>query len=301
RARPARVKSQEVAPTFSGNRMRYIRNYLVWQISYFIATHFLEKKLADDLQSSLQNLVLAINARLPPAGYRHSIQQREGLDPEAVSSLMIIVSPLSPDNPWKGVHSRYRNELIVQWFYYLGVRRGELLGVRVEDINFQKNEVTIHRRADDVNDPRLDQPQTKTKARVLPMSSALASLTRDYIINRRSAFKGARKHTFLFCADKTGLPMSLPTVNKLFKELRTACPFLSGPLSPHVLRHTWNDRFSELMDKNGITEEEEKKMRSNLMGWSETSETAAIYTKRHVREKAKIALLKMQEQIINKD
>jgi hypothetical protein len=33
------------------------------------------------------------------------------------------------------------------------------------------------------------------------------------------------------------------------------------------------------------------------MGWSETSGTAALYTKRHTRHKANEALLEMQKQI----
>jgi hypothetical protein len=56
---------------------------------------------------------------------------------------------------------------------------------------------------------------------------------------------------------------------------------------PHVLgRHSWNTRFSELADKRQISAEVEKKVRSRAMGWSETSNTAATYTRRHVEREA---------------
>lgn len=95
--------------------------------------------------------------------------------------------------------------------------------------------------------------------------------------------------------------MSLPALNKVFNVLREKCPELPTSLSPHVMRHSWNDRFSEEMDKRQTAEESEKKIRSYLMGWSETSSTAATYTRRHTRKKAQEVSLKMQEQIKGKD
>ena len=62
---------------------------------------------------------------------------------------------------------------------------------------------------------------------------------------------------------------------------------MPADLSGHVLRHTWNDVFSKKMDEAGVTPENERQARSYLMGWSPTSDTAATYTRRHVREKAK--------------
>jgi integrase len=293
--------SDEVSPAFAGTRMRYIRGYLEWLVSDLLSRQSLEEEVSKTLRASLQRVVSAITARIPKGGSEKSVQQREGLPSEVVSALIRVVSPQSPDNPWKGEYSRHRNELIVHWFYYLGLRRGELLGIRVQDVDFRKGTVTIHRRADDALDPRTNQPQSKTKAREMPLGEGLRCLTYGYVMNHRSALKGARKHDFLFCADVTGKPMSLPTVNKMFKVLRTKCPSLPDSLCPHVMRHTWNDRFSDEMDKHRASEESEKKLRSYLMGWSETSGTAATYTRRHTRKKAQEVSLKMQEQWVEEE
>jgi integrase len=86
-------------------------------------------------------------------------------------------------------------------------------------------------------------------------------------------------------------------LNKVFVVLRRKCPDLPDDLAPHVCRHTWNDKFSEDMDKAKVSEETEKKMRSRLMGWSETSGTAATYTRRHVQRKAREASLALQKKI----
>lgn len=94
--------------------------------------------------------------------------------------------------------------------------------------------------------------------------------------------------------------MTLATVGKLFKELRERCPSLPEGLTGHVLRHTWNDAFSKKMDEGGVTPENERQARSYLMGWSPTSETAAVYTRRYVRNKAKEVSLGLQDQLVNK-
>ncbi len=292
---------KEVEPAFAGTRMHYIRGYIEWLVSDRLAKHGLDKQVSDNLVSSLKRVLSAITARIPKGKQHGALNQREGLAPELVVELLRVVLPQSLDNPWQGEYARQRNALIVHWLYYLGLRRGELLGVKVSDVDFRKGTVTIHRRADDANDPRTNQPQSKTRAREIPLDDGLKSLTYNYVMNYRSSLIGAKKHEFLFCADLTGQPMSLPTLNKVFKVLRDKSPTLPDSLCPHVMRHTWNDRFSEEMDKRKTSEESEKKMRSYLMGWSETSGTAATYTRRHVRKKAQEVSLKMQGEIKGED
>jgi integrase len=294
RMRLAVYSEAEVKPTFRGMRMLYIREYLRWFAAYISSKQNPYTKPRNNMAADLQYMLAALTARIPRGVNRSSLDQREGLEPELATELLRVVLPTSADNPWRAEHTRFRNNLIINWLYYLGLRRGELLGVRISDLDFRKGTVTIHRRADDANDPRVNQPQAKSKARVLSMAEGLRSLTYDYLMLHRAKQRTSRKHDFLFCAEASGQPMSIPTLNKVFDVLRAKCPTLPGDLSPHVLRHTWNDRFSEEMDKRGNNEESEKKLRSYLMGWSESSETASTYTRRHVREKARQVSLEIQ-------
>ncbi len=43
--------------------------------------------------------------------------------------------------------------------------------------------------------------------------------------------------------------------------------------------------FSEKVDEQGISEAEEEKLRSNLMGWAEGSGTSKTYTQRHIEKR----------------
>lgn len=299
----SRVKGmEEVVPASAAGRLRYIRDYVEWLVTERLLRKSVDWPCRATLESAGKGVTNAINARLPSKTGGSLAGLREGMAPEAVSRMLQVIEPQSSENPWQDEHSRYRNALAIQWLYYLGLRRGELLGVRISDIDFREGEVVVARRADDPEDPRKYQPNAKTRARKLPLSPDLLNKTHAYIMNQRVTVPGIRKqkHDFLFVASDTGVPLSIPSLSKVFEVLRAKCSDLPRDLSPHVLRHTWNDRFSETMDKQKIAEETEKRLRAELMGWSPTSATAAIYTRRHTRKKAQAVSLEMQKQMMER-
>lgn len=289
-----RVALPEVASETASNRLREIRDYLSWQASNRLLTMNPSSDAYVALVRQAEWLRNAIDARLPTTGDRSTLSQREGLASEDSARLLDVIQLGYADNPWKGSHAQMRNQLIVLWMYYLGLRRGELLNVKVEDVDFRQEQVTVVRRADDPEDPRAQQPNAKTRDRVIPMSPTLCLMTQQYVIEMRRHIGAASKHPYLFVADRTGKPMTLSTLNKCFDQLRKACPDLPQDLSPHVLRHTWNDNFSEAMDKAAIQEVQEQQMRSYLMGWAPTSKTASVYTRRHTKRKAREVSLGLQ-------
>ena len=301
-----RVKTQkhlppEVDPNVAASRLRYIRMYFQWLINERLSRPGWEPVVATRFADTTIRVIDAINARIPNHSGRNTLKLREGLSEEDMAELLRVIDPNSPDNPWQDEHTRHRNALLINWLLYLGLRIGEALGVQTTDLDAHNGEVTIHRRADDINDPRQYQPQTKTRARVLEMNAALKAQTQAYILHHRRQFPQAKKHCFLFVASRTGRPMTLAAVGKLFHELRVKTPSLPKILSAHVLRHTWNDMFSKMMDDMGVTPEVEQQGRSYLMGWSPTSGTAADYTRRHVRNKAKKVSLELQNQLVHGD
>ena len=298
---PQKTPPTEVDALVAASRLRYIRMYLQWLVNERLSRQGQASAVAARLSDASRFVAEALNARIPCRSVRHVRTEREGLPDEAVTELLRITDPHSPNNPWRDQHARYRNALLIHWLLYLGVRIGEALGARIDDVVAYRKEVTIHRRADDPDDPRRHQPQTKTRARVLPLSEALLAETQSYILNHRSALPRAKRHPFLFVASRTGGPMTLAAVGKLFTELREKCPSLPKGLSAHLLRHTWNDAFSKKMEEAGVTPEDERQARSYLMGWSPTSDTAAVYTRRYVRNKAREASLGLQGRLVNRE
>lgn len=288
---------KEVAKETAAIRLLYIRDYLGWLTRRHLLAIGGVDPLFQHVAAASAMVTAAFSERMPAGSNRNAVHARKGMSKEELERLLSVIAPDSPENPWRNMHVRRRNQLIFLWLLKLGLRKSELLVVRLDDLDFQSNEVLIARRPDNPEDPRADLPNTKTRDRLLTMDPQLADLTRTYILNERRQLAGARRHPFLIVATRTGAPLTRAAVNKLFVELRTKVPGLPDELSPHVLRHTWNDKFSELMDEKGVTPELEERLRIQQMGWSERSKAAATYTRRHIERKAKEVSLALQEKI----
>jgi integrase len=285
-------RKAEVSSEVAGTRIAYIANYLQWWVDYTVRNRRLDRQQADSFAKITARALLALRER-GRSGKKPS-SPRRGLTREQQAVLEDMIHPTSPRNPWKSEVVKARNALMIRWWLDLGLRRGELLGVSITDIDFRQNEVHILRRADDPDDPRREQPNAKTLARVLPINRSLAAETHTYITRIRNQSNAARRHGFLF-VERAGAPISLDAVNKLFVELRQASAGeLPADLSPHVLRHTWNDRFSDIADEKRIPEERERRQREYLMGWRVGSNAAATYTKRSTERRAAEASLLLQ-------
>ncbi len=293
---PIRAFEQDSARQLSrasaANRLHYIHQYLRWQAFGYLMQLDSHEKAYLALRDRVEKACNALKARSPCLTIRSPGDQRQGLSDQSLAVLNAVMD--GAQQVWQNEHAQARNQLMLRWLLELGIRRGELLGVRLCDINFQKLEVFIARRADDKEDPRAQQPLAKTHERVLQMSEDLAEMTHNYVMWRRANQGLSRRHDFLFVAGGTGKPLSIAGANKLFVTLRDAGLNLPDEVTAHVLRHSWNDRFSKEMERVGVPHEAEQKMRSVLMGWSPTSETASTYTRRYVRERASQAMKSMQ-------
>ena len=288
----------EVEATTKSIRIHYIKRYLNW-----LATSRLYKLETNTAQ---YNRLLAerdstekiLSTRTPVVGRRNSEGHRQGLAPTEIKRLQEVISPDHPENPWSS-HLRLRNYLIVRWYLCLGIRRSELLGVKVSDIEFRDCQVLIARRPDDAEDPRINEPYVKTADKLLPVDRELINETRNYVLHDRQILTGARVHPFLFVAYPSGTPLSISAVNLIFQNLKLKVKGIPDSISPHTLRHTWNDQFSLLADSLGLSDTEEARIRARLMGWSPTSEAAAHYTRRHVKKRAREASLDLQQKLMS--
>lgn len=223
---------------------------------------------------------------------------REAPSQDTIFILLKNIHPESPKNPWVNDSIKYRNALIVNMLYALGVRGGELLGIKIQDhINFQNNTIFIARNADDPDEARRYPPSAKTRDRQIPVSDALMSMIIEYVTNHRFQIKSARKHQYLFVSHRSGAALSKSQLTKIFKDIRERVDDMPVDISAHMLRHAWNDAFSRIADVEKISPETEAQLRSEIMGWSPASGTAALYLRRKIKEDAKNISLKHQMKI----
>lgn len=255
------------------------------------------------LAHQISRMEKALRARRPVKKSRNSENNDKGLSSDQLDYLFELFRPESDINPFKDKGVRVRNRLIFLMLYHLGLRGGELLNIRIRDINFSSNQIIISRRADEKDDPRRDQPLVKTLDRRLPIKDTLAKEIHDYIIVVRKSVANSTKNDFLFITHKSGptqgQPLSKSAYKKIIGIVRQVSPSLFN-LTGHQLRHAWNEAFSNQMDEmnEAPSEEQQEKIRSYLMGWREGSGTAATYNKRFIRRKANEAAVNLQKGMI---
>ncbi|WP_233799921.1 tyrosine-type recombinase/integrase [Paraburkholderia sp. HP33-1] len=295
RARASAQPQSVINRDSAGIRIRYIHKFLEWLSNRHHLAVTGSHSPRPAFLSARDTVLSAMKARIPDGRGRNAQGGRLALLPDIQDRLWEVVVTGSPENPWTRHETQVRNELIIRWFMGLGLRPGELRGARVQDVDLRKNELFIARRADDIEDPRAAEPNTKTNDRLVPLSVEQARLTRHYIFDVRRNYPKARKHPFLFVATG-GEPLSKSGLYRIFVVLCERHPEL-GPIFPYLLRHTWNDNFSNEVDEKKIPPEREQKVRAKLMGWKPTSKTASTYDKRHTDREARAVSLSLQEKM----
>lgn len=286
---------EKVSPDTEYARLSTISKYLKWMADQIMES-FRDKETVLEIDRMEKTLL----SRRPVKKNRNAEIDVKGISTEQVKLLFGLFHPESECNPFIDKAIKVRNRLIFLMLYYLGLRRGELLNIRIRDIDFSSNQLIIARRADEKDDPRRDQPLVKTLDRILPLKDSLAKEIHNYIIGARRTIENSNKNDFLFVTHKhgptQGQPLSKSAYKKIINIVRKVSPALFK-LTGHQLRHTWNEVFSEQMDSMDAppSEEQQEKIRSYLMGWREGSGTAATYNKRFIRKKSNEVALGLQK------
>ena len=288
----AKVRKPRVANETVYRRLSVIAKYLEW-----LGTLLSVSGAVD--QRKLSAVVKKIRSRRPVKKGRNQSLVEKGLTDEQVDLLFEVFRPESDLNPFEGDSTKVRNRLMFLMLHYLGIRMGELLSIKVKDVDFSNNQIVIARRADEKSDPRVDQPLVKTMDRRIPVKESLAAEIHNYVMNYRRKELAARKHEYLFVVHKpgptSGQPVSKATYNKVMTTVKALSPKLID-FTGHALRHKWNERFSQLMDSmdESPDEAQQEQLRSWLMGWKQGSGTAAHSNQRYIKNKANEASLKLQ-------
>lgn len=278
------------------SRLRYIANYLDYVSSYVGAT--LPRAESRDLRADTDLALKAFREHIPVVRNRAKLGARVGLSVEEQDRVLAVVHPDSPENPWVRGFVRRRNWLIIVLLLATGMRRGELLGLQVGDIHANQPKLDILRRADAKEDVRTAQPNAKTYDRTVELRPSIMRVLQAHVKERRT-IKMARSIPQLIVSED-GQALSTQSIDKLFSQLREVCPEVPLRLTSHVMRHTWNERFSEQADKMNLQEVAEQRARNSQQGWSDDSKTGDTYTRRHTRKVGDKISLKIQEDLDGK-
>lgn len=165
-----------------------------------------------------------------------------------------------------------------------GIRRGELLALTWQDIDFEKGTVFIRRNMVWTKEgPVFQEPKTEKSKRVIPLSTTLLEVLKKH---RENMFKeghyGADKA--VFCST-TGTYIIPRNFNRKYKEL---CKKAGINVNLHALRHTFATRLLEAGENLKVVQE--------LLGHAKVSTTADIYS--HVAPEVKKEAIQKIEKIL---
>lgn len=268
------VTKLAVSPDTANKRLSTAHRHLVWYIEELIAQSGTAFDLRDALVAMREKLLKTLLAAFQsPEGNRKFHKQL------TLSQAQFLQDALDPEGSirfGRDGRGRLRNFLMVCLLTFLGLRTGELLSLRLQDVMFGAiTSISIKRRGMSADDPRGRPPRVKRLGRILPIDSPrLAILLDDYITNERQWFidhgKG-KESGFLFVSDE-GEPLSADRLRQLFTELRKRFPKeLPDHLTPHSLRHTFTDSVYRELRRQGIEEAQIEKILMWLRGDSSPS------------------------------
>ncbi|MDN6297919.1 MAG: site-specific integrase [Halomonas sp.] len=250
-----------------------------------------ENDSLDQVAWMVKRINLSIKESRP--AWKRRPREPKGLTPEQEEVLLEKLHPASNENPWpKSEVLRVRNYLIILLLFSLGVRRSEMLGIKLADVDFHKNRIKIIHRPNDPDDMRASEPRVKTNERKLPASEQLMAMINQYIEKHRRT-KRAKTHPYLFLAHgkAEGAPLSIKSVDAVFNTAKRAFPELKG-VTPHILRHHNVYRTLNMISEQtkGLPIEDriqqERRVITNKFGWSENSDMPNFYGQKHYQEEA---------------
>jgi len=296
------------------NRLSTMADYLE-----FVASVVTQHRNSFQTARDIERMAKAIRKHRPRglASDRNDDLDLRSPPSELVDRFMSLGAEDAPANPFRNPGVRLRNAIIFGLLRYTGMRRGELLSLRLEQFDLgHEPQVWVRTNHDDESDPRRYQPVTKTKERPLPLPPALAEQIQRYIIKVRARIAPARRHPYLLVTHHKGLtcgkPLSISALSsQIFVRMHLVDPTFTL-IHPHAFRHHFNYELSVSIDAhnaktgNGggsdttrISEARELDVRAFLNG-HRSKASGATYNRRHIRETSDEAMRQVQVGLLSR-
>lgn len=227
-----------------------VEHFLVWAIDSMnrggVSRLTLEQMTAERAQLNYLFHSLHIGAR--PS------QRMEPLEDQDIQQIRKAIGPQREEQgSWSfpdtifSESTRLRNWLMFETALELGVRRGELLKLKLNSLPRGSDDgIRILRYPDDPTDTRVREPAVKTAERVIPASRQLLSAFRAYLTLPPPRGRVRSRSPYLFVT-QAGDPVSVDRVDDIIQDIGRHSGI--DPLSWHRLRHTWSEKWAEIFLK----------------------------------------------------
>ena len=234
---------------------KVIRNFMVDLSQKKISKRTINRKLSS-LRSFYVFLLKVGDIKVSPLENISSLQfYAEKQIPFSEEEMIAVQSQeITPKN------GSFLKELIVETLYQTGIRRAELVGLLLENVDFTKNEIKVIGKGN--------------KARIIPVSEKLGSDLQKYLLER----KPLKESEMYFFINPKGKKLNdkfvYSTVNSYLSIVTS-----KKKKSPHILRHS----FATHVLEHGAEISKVKK----IMGHSSLASTQ-VYTSANIEQLKKV-------------
>lgn len=295
--RPPRVLGNSIVPRIvSANthqdRMNWAFAYTNWRAAPYIA------RAADPSQAiNMRDRLTELKEQMKGLCACGTEKVREALTDEQRCFLLTVTRPDDPRNPFRP-NTRHRNFALILMYDELGLRKGEPLTLKGEDVMLfgSHPRLIFVPRPDDPEETRAKPPLLKTAGRSLITSALLSKTLNDYAVNQRPKMRNSKKIPYYFLNTKdNGEALSLDGVDDIFRTLKNRFPEeLPTDFSAHIVRHTWNSRFRRLAAERNWESPFRDTVNNFIMGWAKNSTQSKRYAHTEISREAEQILADLQ-------
>lgn len=297
------VKKMVVTPYTFNQRLTTVRQYLSWYFDVVIGSLPNSSNAYEQILDNKNRLLSFLETSFSNAPPTNK-SQIKGLNTKEVDFLLSVLNPESIQAYGRDPAVRYRNYILTLIMLYYGLRPGELLSLRVEDVEIGAiSSIRVERRSSDPADTRKPRPQIKRNGRVLPIDDPVFAKNLDtYITEWRDVLedKSDTESDYLILSDE-GEPLSQSSITQFFQLLRNKySDGLPSHLTAKALRHSFSSEMERVLRNSGMEEDKRKQALAYLRGDSSLT-SQDVYIAQEVEEQANVALRKYQRDLISED
>ncbi|SFU63058.1 integrase/recombinase XerC [Pustulibacterium marinum] len=244
-----------------------IRSWIVELVTQGISNRSINRKISS-LRAYYKFLLKIKRIKSTPLAKHSALKVAQKTEiPFSQKEIDQVLSILQEDSSFVGV----RNKLMVELFYATGIRRAELINLKLSDINFEQQTIKVLGK--------------RNKERIVPLLSFVLKTLQIYVIKYNDIVK-KEDENYLFLSEggnKISESLVYRVINNYFSIASS-----KEKKSPHVLRHTFATHLlNNGADLNSVKELLGHASLASTQNYTHTSiaELKKNYAKAHPRNK----------------
>lgn len=235
-----------------------IRSWIIYLVETGITNRSINRKISS-LNTYYKFLLKADNLKMNPLAKHRALKMSKKVQiPFSENEISAVLDDFNFDDSFEGI----RDKLIIELFYSTGIRRIELVQLKLVDIDLSNRTLKVLGK--------------RNKERLLPLLNTVIETIKSYLIKRQE-LKIINDKTFLFLTKK-GIKIYETLVYRIINDYFSRAS-TKVKKSPHILRHSFATHLlNQGADLNAVKE---------LLGHSSLAATQ-IYTHNSIAELKKV-------------